>query len=214
MSKHRFPFAREGIWPVAAMFALSSALFFAHPLAAVPTGLVTLFLIWFFRAPNRRIALDPAALLSPADGTVLSVEPVAHDPWLDGPGIRISIFMSVFNVHINRNPCAGRVERVEYRDGAFLPAFKSHASELNERNAVLLVCEPGQGRLRVNQITGMLARRIVCDVKAGDAVAQGARFGMIRLGSCAQLVMPATCQTCVRVGEKVRAGRTVIARWP
>ncbi len=214
MLKHRVPFAREGIWPVVVMLALSSALFFLHPLAALPPLLLTLFLIWFFRAPNRHVPLDPAALLSPADGTVMSVIPVAHDPWLEGPGIKVSIFMSVFDVHINRAPCTGRVEQIEYRAGSFLPAFKSHASELNERNAVGLVCENGGRRIRVHQITGMLARRIVCDVQAGDPVVQGARFGMIRLGSCAELVMPASCQIQIHPGQKVRAGQTVLARWP
>ena len=213
MHMFRVPFAREGLWPVLASLALVVLLFWIHPLAALPALPVFLFLLWFFRSPDRRIEMDPAALLSPADGKVMSVVPVAHDPLLGGPAVRVSIFMSVFSVHVNRAPCSGRVARIEYREGSFLPAFKSHACELNERNSLLIDCEAGDRRVRVNQITGMLARRIVCDVHEGDRVSQGARFGMIKLGSCAELVMPPACAVMVQPGQQVRAGKTVIATW-
>ncbi len=213
MHKFRIPLAREGLWPILASFAPVALLFWIHPLAALPALPVFLFLLWFFRSPDRKIERDPGVLLSPADGKVMSVVPVAHDPLLGGPAVRVSIFMSVFSVHINRAPCSGRVARVEYREGSFLPAFKSHACELNERNSLLIDCESGDRKVRVNQITGMLARRIVCDVREGDRVDQGVRFGMIRLGSCAELVMPPACDILIRPGQSVRAGKTVVASW-
>ena len=213
MHKFRIPFAREGLWPVLVSLGLVVLLFWIHPLAALPALPFFLFLFWFFRSPDRKIDTDPEVLLSPADGKVMSVVPVEYNPMLGGPGVRVSIFMSVFSVHVNRAPCSGNVTLVEYREGSFLPAYKSHACELNERNSLLIDCETGDRRVRVNQITGMLARRIVCDVRQGNRVEQGARFGMIKLGSCAELVMPPTCAVLVRPGQAVRAGKTVVASW-
>jgi len=213
MHMFRVPFAREGLWPVLTSLVLVVLLFWIHPLAALPALPVFLFLLWFFRSPDRKIEMDSGVLLSPADGKVMSVVPVEYDPLLGGPAMRVSIFMSVFSVHVNRAPCSGRVALVEYREGSFLPAFKSHACELNERNSLLIDCESEDRKVRVNQITGMLARRIVCDVREGDRVRQGARFGMIKLGSCAELVMPPACAILVRPGQAVRAGKTVVATW-
>ncbi len=207
------PLAKEGLGAVSALMALTVILYVASPWAALPPLVLTLFLLWFFRNPRRRVEADPTVLLSPADGKVMSVVPVAHDDLLDAPAIRISIFLSVFNVHINRAPCSGTVARINYREGKFLPAYKSHASELNERNAVVIDCADGRGRVRVNQITGLLARRIVCDVRKGDAVVQGTRFGMIKLGSCTELIVPPDCGILVKPGQVVRAGRTVLAKW-
>ncbi|MBP7401151.1 MAG: phosphatidylserine decarboxylase family protein [Clostridia bacterium] len=214
MRHSAFPFALDGLGVVLAAAALTVILYVIHPWAALVPGLLTLFLLWFFRSPRRRVVPDPGVLLSPADGKVMSVVPVEFDPMLEGPAIRISIFLSVFDVHINRAPCSGTVTHVEYREGKFLPAFKSHASELNERNAVVIDCDDARGRVRVNQVTGMLARRIVCDVRKGDTVRQGFRFGMIKLGSCTELIVPSGCTVDVEPGRTVRAGITVLARWP
>lgn len=205
--------AREGLGMIAVSIGVSLVLFFLYPWSALPFVLISLFLLFFFRNPRRKIKADADVLLSPADGKVMSVVPVAHDDLLEGPAVRISIFLSVFSVHINRSPCTGAVENVVYREGKFLPAYKSHASELNERNSVVIACEGGRGRVRVNQITGLLARRIVCDVKSGDVVTQGLRFGMIKLGSCTELIVPPECAIHVQPGQAVRAGRTVLSRW-
>jgi phosphatidylserine decarboxylase len=215
MKKQSFPItlAREGLGMIAVSLVLSLVLYFLYPWSSLPVFLFTLFLVFFFRDPRRKIEADAGVLLSPADGKVMSVVPVVHDDLLDGPAVRISIFLSVFSVHINRSPCTGTVEKVVYREGKFLPAYKSHASELNERNSVVISCEGGRGRIRVNQITGLLARRIVCDVRPGDAVAQGLRFGMIKLGSCTELIVPPGCTIAVHPGQVVRAGRTVLSRW-
>lgn len=207
------PIAREGLGILSATLAAAVILYLLSPWTALLPALLALFLLWFFRNPRRRVTADPSALLSPADGKVLSVAPVAHDDLLDAPAVRITIFLSVLNVHINRAPCTGTVARVEYREGKFLPAYKSHASELNERNAVVIDTAGGRGRVRVNQITGLLARRIVCDVHPGDPVTQGMRFGMIKLGSCTELIVPPACIVDAAPGQIVRAGLTVLARW-
>ena len=203
----------EGLGILSASLAAAVVLYLLSPWTALPPALLALFLLWFFRNPRRRVTADPSALLSPADGKVLSVAPVAHDDLLDAPAVRITIFLSVLNVHINRAPCSGTVARVEYREGKFLPAYKSHASDLNERNAVVIDTAGGRGRVRVNQITGLLARRIVCDVHPGDPVTQGMRFGMIKLGSCTELIVPPACLVDAKPGQIVRAGLTVLARW-
>ncbi|HEY5467377.1 MAG TPA: phosphatidylserine decarboxylase family protein [Clostridia bacterium] len=207
------PIAREGLGILSATLATAFILYLLSPWTALLPALLALFLLWFFRNPRRKVTADPSALLSPADGKVLSVAPVTHDDLLDAPAVRITIFLSVLNVHINRAPCTGTVTRVEYREGKFLPAYKSHASELNERNAVVIDTTDGRGRVRVNQITGMLARRIVCDVHPGDSVTQGMRFGMIKLGSCTELIVPPACIVDAKPGQTVHAGLTVLARW-
>jgi len=169
---------------------------------------LTAFTAFFFRDPERQVPLDRSLVVSPADGKVLRVEAVGHDEFVGGPAVKVAIFLSVFNVHINRSPITGTVRLQQYRAGKMLPAFKSHASDENERNTLGI---EGQGiRVLVHQITGLIARRIVCRKVPGDALLQGQRFGLIKFGSCTELVLPETVQLRVAPGEKVIGGETVI----
>lgn len=206
----QFPVAKEGLPYIAGgllMTALSSII---HPFVMVLPALVTAFFVFFFRNPRRTGPNLPDCLISPADGRVLSVSQTEHDPFLEVPAIRISIFLSLFNVHINRSPMDGQAARVIYRPGQFLPAFKSHASEINERNTVVI--KGTDTTIAVHQITGFIARRIVCDVQEGDELKQRQRFGLIRFGSCTELIMPLNFSAQVREGDKVRGGITVLAK--
>ena len=182
---------------------------FYLPLTMVALG--WLEIVWFFRDPERIIPDDPAALLSPADGTVTHVEEVAEPSFSGGRALRISIFLSIFNVHVNRIPRISQVVRVRYFPGAFLDARNPDSAARNEQ--LWLDLEEPNGRpLRVKQIAGAVARRIVCWLKAGDTLEAGQRFGMIKLGSRTEILVPAgdVADVCVRVGTKVRGGTTVL----
>lgn len=167
------------------------------------------FVLFFFRNPRRDDKAEPMAVLSPADGRILSVTEVEYDEFIGGKAINISIFLSLFNVHINRSPMDGTVRFHQYRDGAMLPAFKSHASDINERNTIGIESEGGC-RVIVRQITGFIARRIVWWVKPGDTLRRAERFGYIKFGSCTQLVVPYGTEIRVAAGQKVKAAVTVI----
>ncbi|RMG90357.1 MAG: phosphatidylserine decarboxylase family protein [Candidatus Dadabacteria bacterium] len=169
------------------------------------------FVAFFFRDPDREIPPDPDLVVSPADGKVLRIDTV-DEPFLGGRGVRVSIFLNVFNVHINRAPIGGTVLFQTYRQGKMLPAFRDHASELNERNTIGI--EGRRIRAVVHQITGMLARRIVCRVGPGDRLRKGERFGLIKLGSCTEVILPEWVELWVQPGQKVKGGSTVIARIP
>lgn len=173
---------------------------------------LTGFTLFFFRDPERAAPMDRSLVTSPADGKVLRIAPVEGDEFIRGPAVKIAVFLSVFNVHINRSPITGEVRFQTYRAGKMLPAFKSHASEENERNALGI---EGQGiRVVVHQITGFIARRIVSRVKPGDRLLQGQRFGLIKFGSCTELLVPAGLEILVQEGDVVRGGETVMARIP
>ncbi len=178
--------------------------------------LVTVALLMFYRDPPRRISPGDDVLLAPADGKIMRIEPTYHPDGDDGSSeLRIVIFLSVFNVHINRSPCAGRVTLVDYRPGEFLNALKPEATERNESN--LLAIEPRpplKGPVFVRQISGVLARRVVCTARPGDHLESGERFGMIKLGSQTELRVPADggWRVCVEPGQSVRAGCTVLLR--
>jgi phosphatidylserine decarboxylase len=169
---------------------------------------------WFFRDPQRAIPAEPGAILSPADGKVVSIERLPHDEFVGGRAIRVGIFLSIFNVHVNRAPCAARVIGLTYRPGKYLNALRAESARENESLEVRLqaVDDPSI-RLRVRQISGAIARRIVCWLKPGDLLARGERFGMIKLGSRTELVLPEEAGLTLRVavGETVRAGVTVMA---
>ncbi len=203
------PDAWPYVWKLLALAAVTGFLGW-ETLAWASLGL-TAFVVFFFRDPEREVPTDPGLVVSPADGTVLRVDSV-DEPFVGGPAVRVSIFLSVFNVHVNRSPITGTVLFQTYRQGKMLPAFRDHASELNERNTLGI---EGQGiRVVVHQITGMLARRIVCRVGPGDRLRRGQRFGLIKLGSCTELILPAGVELRVQPGQKVAGGRTVIARIP
>ena len=176
---------------------------------SVPFLVLAAGFLFFFRDPDRTTPLDPGLVVSPADGRVM----VAGDP--AGPGApqgewrQVSIFLSPLDVHVNRTPIEGRVTHVEYHPGSFLPAYRAEAGQLNEWTEVWF---SRAGRVVVcRQIVGILARRIVCRLKAGDQVARGQRFGVMKFGSRIDLFLPASAQIAVRVGDRVVSGETTIA---
>jgi phosphatidylserine decarboxylase len=184
------------------------------PLALLVLPLL-IFLFAFFRDPNRGVPTEQHAMVSPADGTVSDITELPHDEWLGGPAIRIGIFLSVFNVHVNRSPCDGKVAKVEYKKGKFINAMKhDEASTDNESNTVLLVDrEEGQPIAVVKQIVGLIARRIIFPLQVGDSVSRGDRIGMIKFGSRTELYIPRRLEPVVKVsvGQKVRGAADVLA---
>jgi phosphatidylserine decarboxylase len=167
---------------------------------------------YFFRDPVRHTPLDENLVVSPADGIICSIGYFAPPPELglgQDPMQRVSIFMSVFDCHVNRAPVAGRVTKIAYRPGAFINADLDKASEKNERNG--LVIETGGGRFGVVQIAGFLARRIVCFVRQGEVIGAGDRFGLIRFGSRVDVYLPGAARPLVTIGSKAIAGETALA---
>jgi phosphatidylserine decarboxylase len=175
------------------------------PPAAV-MGAVTLCCLGFFRDPDRTAPDVPGAVLAPADGRVMRVAEI-DDPWV-GRAVRVSIFLSPLDVHVNRSPVAGLVEGVEYASGRFLAAYLDEASELNERCTLALQAE--SARVGVKQIAGVVARRIVCRARRGDKLQAGERYGLIRFGSRTDLVVPKGTEIRVRVGDRVKGGETIM----
>lgn len=231
--RDRLPFARAGLAEllvfslltfVPAAFCLWAVLglgargawgwFFGIDAAAllVIGGLI----VWFFRDPRRRIPTGDGVVVCPADGKIVEIEELDHDEFIGGPAVKVGIFLSIFNVHINRVPMACRVESLAYEPGRFLNALRPESARENERMIVRLrETGPGGRRLIVTQITGAIARRIVCWVKPGDELSVGEQFGMIKLGSRTELIVPREpgLEVCVRNGQAVQAGSTVVARY-
>jgi phosphatidylserine decarboxylase len=167
------------------------------------------FVVAFFRDPNRECPGEQNQVLCPADGRIVEIKQVEKDRFLETPTVVISIFMSPFNVHVNRAPMAGVVEKILYNPGKFFNAASEKASLLNEQSALFMKLENGQ-MLVANQIAGLVARRIVVRVKPGDRLARGERFGMIRFGSRVDLHLPAEAKITCAVGEQVFAGDTLL----
>lgn len=178
-----------------------------RPLAVVLIGLA-LFIVFFFRDPTRVPPADEGLLVSPGDGRVVSVETLP-----DGSGRKqIAIFLSIFNVHINRSPLASAVSAIRYTPGKFLAAYKPAAGSQNERNELEL--RDGDYVVIVRQIAGVVARRIVCWAREKDRLDRGQRFGLIQFGSRMEIVLPGSAEVLVAVGDKVKGGETAIARRP
>jgi phosphatidylserine decarboxylase len=201
--------AREG-WPfvVASLAAALTVWALAGFGWSVPVWLVAIFVVQFFRDPPREVPQQPNAVLAPADGRIVKVEK-AHDPYTRRDALLISVFMNVFNVHSNRSPVDGTVERVEYSPGKFVNADLDKASTENERNAVVMRLD-GE-RIAVVQVAGLIARRILCYVKAGDRLARGQRYGFIRFGSRVDVYLPLSARPRVAVGDRVAATSTILA---
>lgn len=177
-------------------------------LVAIPV-LLAVFFLWFFRDPNRTIPQEPGQIVSPGDGLVTAAE------WIEttaGSRLRLSIFLNVFDVHVNRAPVAGTVTVVEYREGEFLNAMKPESVLHNEQT--LVVIDAGAYTVSFKQIAGLLARRIVCNVKVGDRVERGQRVGLIKFGSRVDVLLPAEAELKVKTGVRVRGGATVLAVIP
>lgn len=197
---------------------LALAAIFWHGLcwwALLPPLVVWLEVVWFFRDPHRIIPPDPNALVSPADGTITHIEEVDDADFPGGRALRISIFLSIFNVHLNRLPRGGRVTALRYFPGAFLDARHPDCPRRNEQLWIDLVESSGRP-VRVKQISGAIARRIVCWLKVGEEVNAGERLGMIKFGSRTELLLPADphIKVQVKVGDKVRGGSTVLLLCP
>ena len=175
---------------------------------SVPIWLVAVFVVQFFRDPPREVPPQANAVLAPADGRIVKVEKT-RDPYTERDTLLISVFMNVFNVHSNRAPVDGTVERVEYSRGKFVNADLDKASTENERNAMVLKLD-GE-RITVVQVAGLIARRILCYVKAGDRLARGQRYGFIRFGSRVDVYLPLTARPRVAVGDRVAATSTILA---
>jgi len=208
--------APEG-WP----FVLGGAAFAVVVYLLWPKGiplavlglLLSLFSLWFFRNPERTPPSGAGVVVSPADGRIVYAGESPPGRYALVAGKRVSVFMSPFDVHVNRAPVAGRVASVRYLKGSFHVASVDKASLMNEQNGVAIVT-PGGRTVTYVQIAGMLARRIVCDLKEGDAVRQGQRVGMIRFGSRLDLYLPAEVRLSVASGDRVRAGESVIGVLP
>jgi phosphatidylserine decarboxylase len=178
-------------------------------LTGVVLFLIAAFVAYFFRDPERLSPADPSLVLSPADGRVMEV---VDEPFDECPGQRISIFLAVWNVHVNRSPMAGRIERVDYRPGRFYAAMRARASVENEQNVIYLETE--HGTVVFKQIAGWIARRVVCWKSAGDRVGRGERIGLIRFGSRMDVWLPRPVIMVARPGQHVVGGVSVLARWP
>jgi phosphatidylserine decarboxylase len=191
-------------------------------------GLVTIIIVellllvvlgWvlaFFRDPVRVIPQGRDILLSPADGVVSDIETIEDCPWIEGKVIRIGIFLNIFNVHINRVPCAVKIDGIEYKEGKFKNACDPESARVNEANAVLMTrVEEPCDKLVVRQISGAIARRIVCATKTGDEFKAGDQFGMIKFGSRTELYLPysESAKVQVEIGQKVRAGLDVFVKY-
>ena len=181
-----------------------------HPWWAVGPIVLALYFAYFFRNPTRHIPEDDDLLVSPADGTVMEVSELAYDDFVKEPCHKIVIFMSVFDVHVNRSPLAGEVKCQQYICGRFTPAYKDSVGFENERH--MLGIENDRLRVSVTQIAGILARRIVSWVTLDDVLAKGDQYGMIRFGSCVEVIMPCSVTVMVEKGQKVVGGETIIGR--
>jgi phosphatidylserine decarboxylase len=209
--KSRGIIAKEGRPFIAIAFvALLAAFAFGFPAwVTVPLGILLIFTVAFFRDPHRLCPGEPNEILSPADGTIVSIRHVESDRFLESPTLKVDIFMSPFNVHVNRFPLKAEVEESIYNPGKYLNAASEKASLDNEQNALILKLEDGR-RIAVNQIAGLIARRIVCRVKKGDRLGRGERFGLIRFGSRVDVHLPPDTKLTCEVGDKVFGGDTIL----
>lgn len=184
--------------------------YFASITWAIIPFVLTCYFTYFFRNPVRSFTDDKSIYYSPADGTVMGIEEFYDDEYLGAEAIKVTIFLSVFNVHVNRSPMAGEIKYQRYTCGGFVPAYKEKASFVNERHAIGL--ENGQDKVLVIQIAGILARRIVSWVSLGKKLQQGECYGMIKFGSSTELVMPKNTEILVKKRDKVVGGVSVIGR--
>ena len=199
---------RDGIFYGLALLAVAAIVWhFTHfsSLAAIPV-ILAVFFLWFFRDPSRKVPAERGLVVSPADGKVEEAERVETTA---GGRLRVTIFLNVFDVHVNRTPVAGTVKLVEYREGQFLNAMRAESAVHNEQT--LITIDAGAYSVSFKQIAGLLARRIVCNLKAGDQVARGQRMGLIKFGSRVDVLLPTEARLLVKVGDRVKGGSSVLA---
>lgn len=192
---------------------------FSTLLVWLPELILFIMLVWvfsFFRDPDRQIVQDANLLLAPADGTIAAVEKLDNCEGVEGAVWRVEIFLNIFNVHINRVPCPVKIGQITYKPGQFLDARNPQCSKVNEANEVeMFRLDAPKDRLLVRQISGAIARRIVCEAKTGEEFSAGQRFGMIKFGSCTELYVPVreNVKCCVQKGDAVKAGLTILAKY-
>lgn len=202
---------RDGFFYGLALFAVAAVVWFFTQMAwltAIPV-LLALFFLWFFRDPSRTIPTESGAIVSPGDGKVDGAE------WIEttaGSRLRVSVFLNVFDVHVNRCPVGGTVTLVEQRAGQFLNAMKEESAVLNEQT--LITIDTGEYTVSFKQIAGLLARRIVCNLKAGDHVERGQRMGLIKFGSRVDVLLPAEAELRVKAGDRVKGGSSILGVMP
>ena len=205
------PIVKEGYIYIASLAFITVVVFWTigqywSIIPAVFMGFIT----FFFRNPKREIPNDDRLIVSPADGKVMSVCEIYDDLFLNEVGIKVTIFLSVFDVHVNRSPIAGEIKFQQYTCGRFRPAYKESVGCENERHSIGL--ENGDLRVLVTQIAGLLARRIVSWVTLGSILRKGERYGLIKFASCTEVIVPKTVEILVKKGDKVKGGETVIGR--
>ena len=198
--------AKDGISTITYMALITGAFAFISWIPAAIMLALTLLVIWFFRDPERKTEYKDGYFYSPADGKIVEISNASHP--FTGNSIKVGIFMNIFSVHVNRVPCTGRVDYLEYIPGKKLAAFAPKASEINERNFIGFSTQ--WGAVMITQIAGLVARRIVCRLKRGDVLETGERCGMIKLGSRVDLYLPNDTVLKVKKGENVKAGLTCI----
>jgi phosphatidylserine decarboxylase len=202
---------RDGLYYGISLLVVAAIVWFGTQwvsLTAIPV-LLAVFFLWFFRDPNREIPVGPGLIVSPGDGKVEEAE------WIEttsGSRFRVSIFLSVVDVHVNRVPMSGTITLVEYREGQFVNAMNAESAILNEQT--LIVIDDGKHSVSFKQIAGLLARRIICDLKTGDTVQRGQRMGMIKFGSRVDVLMPADVELRVKPGDRVKGGSSVLGVLP
>jgi phosphatidylserine decarboxylase len=208
--KHDSIIAREG-YPFIVFFFIVTVFiaFFGRGWLIILFVFITFFIVWFFRNPERSFQEEEKVLISPADGKVIKIENVEVNGTISGRFKKISIFMNVFNVHVNRAAYSGEIEAINYHEGKFLSANLDKASQDNERNEVMIRTEDGRTVWMV-QIAGLIARRIVCWVNVGTTIKKGERFGLIRFGSRVDVYLPEDSRISVKLRDKVKAGETVL----
>ncbi len=208
-----FPIAKPG-YPFIFASAFVTAVFALIGFAVLTliSLLATLFICYFFRDPDRVTPDGENVIVSPADGRVVHASEVKSNPFIDGPCIQVGIFMNLFNVHVNRIPCAGEIEQIRYTPGRFYAADKDAASTHNEHNALILKT-PRDHVVGVVQIAGLVARRILCWAQNGEDLRAGQRFGMICFGSRVDLYLPVGTSLSVSVGDRVKAGTSIIGHF-
>jgi len=208
--------SKEGFSTIAGLLlgtaAITAGAFVTSDLAltilASICGALSLLVVYFFRDPERAIPVGDNHVLSPADGKVIEIVDERENEYLQCPSTRISIFLSVLDVHVNRIPISGTVGHLRYQRGSFVKAYKSAASEINEQTVIGI--ENPQHKILFKQIAGILARRIVCNVREGNVVKSGERFGIIKFGSRVDIFLPKNCEVRVKLKQKVKGGESII----
>jgi len=226
----RIPFTKYGlpqvaVFPAILLVIMAVALVLGLRFKLAPWSIVVIEVVlvlvlgWvmaFFRDPHRTVPVGTDILLSPADGVVSDIEVIDDCQWIDGKVLRIGIFLNIFNVHINRVPCAVKIEGIEYKEGKYKNAMDPESARVNEANSVIMTrLNAPQDKLVVRQISGAIARRIVCQAKPGDEYKSGEKFGMIKFGSRTELYLPDSdsVKVEVKIGDKVKAGLDVFVRY-